>query len=370
MSYKNKCIVILLLPILFFSSIFVWDPVGIYRRSYLIVNRNDMRKYAVAAIDDKYFDSYIIGTSILKNSSAREAEAYMPNRHFANISMNGAEYNEREVVLKYIFKHKKPKEIIYSLDLYYISALRNQTDKFAFRYDDTKLNDFSLYFTKSLYKSLLKYYREKHGKDKNTIGYNCPDTWGDSCVFMSRFGGYKNWALCALKDVLKEIEKGKQDSQKQLKKQEISTAIKNSEVYLEESIIRYVRQNPQTEFHLVFPPYSRIMYAIWHQYNLKNAAIHEAVVRYCVKQASLLSNLHIYGFEDMDLSDDISSYMDYVHYHPDINSFITKSIAKREHEITTENIEQYLQMAKQKALAFDLVTLSNDLKKMLKESKN
>ena len=60
------------------------------------------------------FDSFIMGSSMLMGSSSKEATEKLGNK-WINIALNGSRFNQRAVILDYLFKHKKPKSIIYTL---------------------------------------------------------------------------------------------------------------------------------------------------------------------------------------------------------------------------------------------------------------
>ncbi|ELV8017581.1 hypothetical protein QND80_001710, partial [Campylobacter jejuni] len=82
----------------------------------------DMRMQARGLILYKDFDSAIIGTSMLENTSAKEANKKLGG-NWINLSLGGSTFALRAVILDYLFKHKDIKNIIYSLDIRALNEL-------------------------------------------------------------------------------------------------------------------------------------------------------------------------------------------------------------------------------------------------------
>ena len=77
-----------------------------------------MRQQAAGIINNYEFDSIILGTSMLENTSAKEAGEKLGGK-FMNISLSGSNFYERSFVLEYALRKKEIKKIIYSLDEYF-----------------------------------------------------------------------------------------------------------------------------------------------------------------------------------------------------------------------------------------------------------
>lgn len=64
-----------------------------------------MREQAAGIINSFEFDSVILGTSMLENTSAREASQKIGGI-FVNISLAGSSFYERAIVLKKVLQKK------------------------------------------------------------------------------------------------------------------------------------------------------------------------------------------------------------------------------------------------------------------------
>ncbi len=104
---------------------------------------------------------------------------------------------------------------------------------------------------------------------------------------------------------------------------------------------------------MFFPPYYRMTYATWKQYNLTNYEIHKAIIKYLVEKSTENKNLKIYGFEDNDFLDDIANYKDLSHYHPSINSLILNNFKNSIGLLTKDNVDSYILTAERKALNYN-----------------
>jgi hypothetical protein len=386
MGYKSKSIIMLSLPLILFLLIFLFDPLAIFHQFGYKTHwfGLGLRVHAASAINSGKYDSFILGTSMLENTSARELEKLFSGSRFANISISAGNFYEQSILLESIFKDKHVKNIIFSLDDVYLKRVEARPstppESFAYLYNTNRLDDIQVYFTwPGIIKGLTHFFfKELLLKEKvhdRYIDFNRPNAWMYDDGHMCRFGGLEKWfaaenndqiirALRTIFQTSSEIASGKTDFMTPSEEsQEISRAI----AYCKKYVIRHVKENPSVRFYLLFPPYSRIHFASWHQYFLTNARIHEAVVRYFANMTKELDNLSVYGFEDQVFLDQIEFYKDTGHFHPEINQKINLCLKNDECRLTTDNVEQYLMNARKAALDFDLIELGRKIDIYLNE---
>ena len=116
--------------------------------------------------------------------------------------------------------------------------------------------------------------------------------------------------------------------------------------YLQETILKMIRENPQVEFSLIFPPYPRFFYAL---FPLLEEAYHKgkngkeifaetkAILKWLVAEVENLKNAKIYGFDDLDYTDNIANYCDSSHHWFDMNQMQLDAIANGTHILTPKN---------------------------------
>ncbi|WP_300673607.1 hypothetical protein [Helicobacter sp. UBA3407] len=116
---KKFCIISLAIPLfvgLFLVLIlYFYDPFLLYHKPYFREETysDDIRMQAKGIIKHYNFDSYILGTSMLANTSAKEAKEKLGGE-WVNISMSGSTFRERATAMRYLFGIKQPKQILYS----------------------------------------------------------------------------------------------------------------------------------------------------------------------------------------------------------------------------------------------------------------
>jgi len=347
--------------------VFVADPLQLFNKhsdNKLLVG--NMRQQAAGVINQYKFDSIVLGTSMLENTSSKEASNILGG-NFTNISLSGSDFHTRSIVLKYALKNKEIKRVLYSLDGNVLtgSSISN-TSNFDYLYDDNKLNDLKAYINPkyllcSVYSSFCLL----------DVEVERPNAWYKNIEDSKRFGGLDNWfkaknnsqIKAAFESILTSIEsikQGKVSIDKNLKQN-----IEKSHNYIDSTILEFVSKYPQTEFLLVIPPYSRISYAIDAQYNVSKFKHFKDSVKYLVAKSAKYKNLKIYGWGNHSFVDNISNYKDLGHYEYKINTFMLNAIKKEEGRLTTENIDNYLDVFTKKALGYDLIQIGNKIDKYL-----
>ena len=80
----------ILVALVFFGTLFIYDPLKLFhnRGKYKDYIQGNMREQAAGIINNRDFDSIILGTSMLENTSAKEASKQLSG-NFVNISVPG-----------------------------------------------------------------------------------------------------------------------------------------------------------------------------------------------------------------------------------------------------------------------------------------
>lgn len=381
---KNKKIVITFLlsssflAFTYFAVLFVYDPLKIFHKPW--VNKeylqDDMRQQAVGMINNWDYDSLILGTSILENTSSKEASEALGGK-FINVSVSGGQYFERLIILNYTFKKNHLKKVLISLDDLDITGVKKpatvkEVPTWSYLYDNNPFNDFKAYANDKYLGCFLLFSpkKEYRGKKKD---FDRPSAWYKVEHNAVRFGGIDNWfkrknddriknEFTPLLETIKQIKRGNQKIDSNLK-----LHIAESQKYIDENIIQYALKHPATEFIFVLPPYSRISSAIDAQYNVGSFERYKESVKYLVVESEKCSNIKIYGWGNYGFVDNIAHYKDINHYDYKINSWMLSAIKNNEGRLTVDNIENYLDTFTKKALKYDLSELEMHIDAYLKE---
>lgn len=366
----------IVLSVLAISSYIIFyiiiDPLQIFHKSWFQTGqlKGTMREQAAGIINNFEFDSIILGTSMLENTSSKEASEKIGG-HFVNISLAGSNFHERSFVLRRALR-RGVKNVLYSLDSTYINCVKDRkdypTELWSFLYDSNIFNDIKIYITKKYITNYSPLFEtRKTDMDR-------PNAWYKSSGQASRFGGLHKWVENINNRqvkgfLLQSLPAAAQKSKSKSKKtpeitQDIKIGIEN---YFNDFLLDDARKYKDTEFYLIFPPYFRFNYAKWRQINLTIFARHQYAIRYIVNEASKLENVHVYGFEDQAFLDDIANYQDTGHYHYRFNSYFLDAIASGKHKLTTANLDAYLQKCDKLAYDFDIQKLNNEAQLLIQQ---
>lgn len=311
----------------------------------------DMRMQARGIILHKDFDSVIIGTSMLENTSAKEANKKLGGK-WMNLSLSGSTFAERFIVLNYLFKHKNIDNIIYSIDIRELSDTKEAKRKnFILTFDDNKNNDFSLYLSTKFITCALTF-----SKKEECIGVKNLETltnWYEK--HKNKFGGIENWDKQYTNKIIKNSILNAKNFQPNF-----NIDILDFKNYIKKYLLEFIKNHPNIQFHLVIPTYSRITYRIFYEnsdyYNTSGELFsnHYAITNYLIQETNKYPNVKIYGFDDLAYADDIKNYRDLTHYNTDMNSMQLDAIKNGTHILTPQNMDKYFKIMEEKIRNYDL----------------
>lgn len=380
-KYKKSTIYFLSIVVscvfLFFSLFiaigYFLDPLQIFEHQSFDTSKlsSNMRIQARGIIKNCDFDSIIIGTSMLENSSSREASDALGGK-FINISLSGSSFYERAFLLNYAFSTKKIEKIIYSLDSVYLDAREERSDiksnSWSFLYDNNVSNDFKIYLSFMLLRYLDTFSNEKIDLDR-------PNAWHRKKQYAILFGGIRNWVNNIDQQNVSNFIFRELPIQVNLSKNKKLDIIhdrlreKKAIEYVDKYVLSYVKKFSDTHFYFIFPPYFRYTFAVMRQNKPEDFLIHQEVIMYLVKQAEKYKNMSIYGFENEDFTAEISRYKDTGHYDEKINSLFIHAIVSGKNLLNKNNIKEYLSDCEEKAYNYDINALYNAFQNELKKQK-
>ncbi|WP_027327703.1 hypothetical protein [Helicobacter pametensis] len=322
-------------------ALYIFDPYQLFHKPILrkpIFNA-DMYYQAAGIINNYAFDSVILGSSILVNTSSNEASSKI-GYQWVNLSAGGASVEIRTDILRYVLKNKKIRNIIFSLEPGWLSNKNTSTNKYAYLYDQNRLNDFKTYIDEYFIACL--FIHKLCLKGQNTL--DRPANWINETSTKMRLGGFQSWLKNAdrpdLNSVIKQIMSFKQT--------EYSKTLQ--EIY--PPLIQILKHHQDTKFIFIIPPFSRLSYKI------KFISIEPAIKKLLALD---LKNVFIFGFDTTSIPDDLSHYVDTAHYDETINSFMLDAIKNNTHRITLKNVDSYFQEMRKKVEAYDLEPLKQQI---------
>ena len=344
------CLIPLPVVVVLFGILWLYDPLQLFHKPIFRETTffGDMRLAARGIIRYYDFDSVILGTSMLENTSAKEAGEKLGGK-WVNLSLSGSAYNERAVILEYLFKHKKPQKIIYSLESFTIDSIKDSS-RFDYLYDENPLDDFKIYLNDKFMSCALEW-----KKSANCIGRRDLEEllkWSNHEDLKILFGGFEKWLKYGKKETIAMLKNIK-DTPFVVKKDNFDLEKQRS--YIQTYVLDFVAENPQTQFYFIVPTYSRLSYRIGSD-NFDNKVFYNRALnlKWFVQELEKYPNAKIYGFDTLDYADDIANYRDFTHYNVDMNSLHLDSIKQGKHILDSNNIDSYLKTMEDKIKNYDL----------------
>ncbi len=367
--YKKWTLFVLLLPIPFVLALmillYIYDPLMLYHKPYFREKSfiDNIRFSAKGLIDNENFNSVIIGTSMTENTSTKEANKKLDNR-WINLSLSGSFINERAVILDYLFKKRKIYEIIYTLDAFTLNnSIVKSTKSFDFLYDNNIYNNFGVYFSKKFIFCALRFSQNSECVGKKDL--NNLLNWKKD--YASLYGGFENWLIFNSKQEIQKIKDMILNAQDFNPKANIDINLNKN--YLNTYLLIFIKSHPDTQFHLIIPTYSRLLYRslyLEREYFNKDSILfskYQVVLKWLIKETSKYPNVKIYGFDDLAYADDIRNYKDPAHYNIDMNSMQLDAIKNGTHILTPQNMDEYFKTMEEKIRNYDLTPFVEFIKK-------
>ncbi|EAK0439245.1 hypothetical protein L8T67_04230 [Campylobacter lari] len=356
-SYKKFVIYSLLIPlpfILFLGVLlYVYDPLQLYHEPWFRdkTYHSDMRIQAKGIIDHNDFDSVILGTSMLENTSAKEASSKLGGR-FVNLSMAASTFSERFIILRYLIENKNIKNVIYSLDGFTLvngDRIQPNIEGFYFLYDQNKFNDFKIYLNQHFILCALVFSQEEQ-----CVGRKIKL---DDLLHWKKTTNTLNTLLLHNKG---NIFFEKTNSFRKL------NYIDNKQ-YIDIFLLKILQQK-NINFHLIIPTQPRVFYKLkkyrdYFDYSPENYFFSfYKNVQFIVQQIQNYPNVKIYGFDNLNYADNTMNYMDLVHYNIDMNSMQLDAIKNQTNILTPENMDEYFKIMEEKIKNYDLNPLIEQIK--------
>lgn len=359
--YKNAKISIIsfiisagILMLAVITAIYINDPLQVWHKSYK--NSNTMsytiRESAKAFIRDYDFDSVIIGNSHTENTSAKMAGDVLDGKFF-NLSMSGSSIYDKFVILRYLFKNKKIKQVVYLVDNHHFTNFEKDFANFGYLYNENPYDDIKIYLNNKYFGCSLgivpktKCVRKIKNIDR-------PYTWEQKKYHTKRFGGFDIWLKYKTNKQIAENFDIVLKTPLKINNEELTDKYKlGLDDYFQNYLYSVIEQHPDTKFYIIVSPVSEL--ALANMLRDKNLSYkkYQYTLSNLVKASEKYPNLEVYAFDDDNSIGKMEDYKDFTHYRPWVNEFIIKSIASKKHLITKANLNEYNSKLYNKATGID-----------------
>lgn len=109
-----------------------------------------------------------------------------------------------------------------------------------------------------------------------------------------------------------------------------------------DNIFPHIKEHPETNFYIFFPPYSILFWDSAYKNGDLNAYF--KIEKEVIKTLSQFSNVEMFYFQDLgDVITDLNNYKDYTHYSQEINELMVNAFKNDDFRIDANNYETRLQ---------------------------
>ena len=365
-----------------FSAMVLVDPLRLFHKPWV---RDDyfvkeMRFQAAGIIRNTEFDSIILGTSMAANFSPGEASKIW-DAAFANISPGGSWLSDRSVILKFALASKPIKNAVISLDDFHEFGKRRplfSATNYDYLYNENRWDDFKIYLNLKYGNYLLCRNKIIPSKTlcKNTRDLETVAEWSSLEMNSKRFGGLNKWfeskangeVQRTLTEIVNKTRAIKNGTVKTVNKEDYEQKLRGEQLSFDHYVMHYIKENPDTQFYLYFPPHSRMWRSLSKKANPSGYSRYIERIRYVISAIEEYPNAKAFGFDHLEFTKDIANYMDLLHYHPRFNSAMLRWMKNNDHELTRDNVESYIKSTSELADNYDVVSVGERIETFLGEN--
>ena len=315
---------VMLLPALI---TYLFDPFYQYHKPFfhLDASLHDRDNQVVGTIRTFDYDSVLLGSSVAENFDS----TFIDNQYNCNtlkITRASGSVADLMYYLEMAHENRDIKNVFWCMDIFAMTASTEVTlyDDSIPRYlhTETVLDDITYLYNKdilfeeiplSIANSFLK-----RGTGGNAYNWASDKTFSPA---QAMYAYQKPTTVLPANEV--------SDSSKELIE-------KNAAMAIEE-----ITSHPETEYTIIFPPYS----LLWWDCGYANGLSNEY---FCVLETLLpklleCENVTVYYFQsEKDIVCNLNYYMDMIHYSPAINQYMLNCMAEGKKQVTTQNLDEVL----------------------------
>lgn len=311
---------------IFAATEFLLDPLLQYgKEPGLLTYRQYSEMYSNPGIAKNYdYNAVLLGSSMVENTDVKEMDNLFDCTTIKVPYSGGSSYNHKTILDVCYNSGKQIDRVFWSLDEYALTTDKN-TPRYPlpdYLYDENIFNDLSYLLNLDIF----YFYTSKD--IIGTLQHKNDDMMKDGSWVEDESIYCKKNALASISYPMEKKEnKGELYYQKNLTEN------------LNQNILPFLEAHPDTEFNFYLVPYSISYWYQKKQDGTLEAEIYNA--RTAVGEILQHENAKVHFFQDeQDIITNLDLYKDYTHFKPEINSYMSKEMAKQSKLLTTETYNQ------------------------------
>ncbi len=328
---KTLLLLFLLVLILTGGLMVFIDPYFHYHKplSYFSYTLDNARYQNDGIVKHFDYDALITGSSMTECFKTSELDALFGTNSI-KVPYSGGSYKEVGDNLAAAIKSQPDlKLVVRGLDCNRFFNEKDDvdyTDYPTYLYDDNILNDVSYLYNKEVLLTAVQNVIGLNRSGKITMSFDDYCNWNDHFTYGKQ----------VVDDYYKRETLTKAETQIPITKEDYDRMDAN----IEQNVLKVVRENPQIDFYLYFPPYSIYYMDYWDQLGeLERQLLAE---KHIIELLLPYENVHLYSFYlDHDVVNNLENYRDVAHHKGDVNSQILVWMKEGHGLLTVDNYQEY-----------------------------
>lgn len=271
------------------------------------------------------YDTLLVGSSIVENTRNSDISTICGGSSI-NAAMPAISASEQKLILKTALTRHSLRRVILVLDFNAFSGEPDSRQEVAgplprYLYDDQSLNDLPYLLSGDVTAKSIRILTGDASRDRFSINPDAPWWWGDRFTYTS------NRVISSLK--LDDLNAQFQQPPRELTAMQLSFAT---------NILPVLRHWRDTEFDVVWPPYSILVWVDFAQ--RKQLDLTLQFKRYVWEMTKDLPNVHIVDMQDISsITHDLNNYKDLYHFSPAINLRLVQEACAPARVVNEANIQ-------------------------------
>lgn len=291
------------------------------------------------------YDFLITGSSLMENYDLPEVNRVC-NVNAVNLATAAISAFEERTILETALRHRAPRRVVMTLDFNSFAppvdaSLPEITDPLPlYLYDDNPLNDFRYLVSGPVTMRALAILGGKR-IDNYSTDFNSAWSWHKEVSF-SRARALKDIDAA---NINRRFKQGPR-------------TIERMRASFDTNIAAMIERNPGTEFNLVFPPYSIVVWADFVQRD--QLAVSLEFKKYVFERLRALPNARIFDLQwDESITHNLELYSDIYHFNPAINRQLLASVCANEnrYRVTERTLTEFDARLREQALRVNVSRL-------------
>ena len=272
------------------------------------------------------YNTVLIGSSIMENTP-NDVIGAACGGPAVNLSMGAITAAEIRIMLETVFRARDPERVVVVLDFNAFSGPPDARQEIAgplpmYLYDTNVLNDLPYLLSGTILRKSISILLRRNDESFNTDP-NAPWWWGDK----ARFGTAEVMRGLDLHNINAQFRQPQR-------------TLAGMRASFEHNIVPLLRAHPGTEFDLVWPPYSELVWLDFLQRDQLDVTLE--FKRYVVDSTRTSGNVHVIDSEAHDeITEDLDLYKDLYHFAPQVNRWLIRLACSGQDRVDSGNVDRY-----------------------------